>query len=75
MTIIEIVLTKEPTAEQKKSVGYHAPLALKAEDFLAKEKWEKGEAERKERGEHRQERRENRGEGRRDDRERDTRGG
>ena len=41
LTIIEVVLTKEPTADQKKAPGYHAPFAGKTEDFLTKEKWEK----------------------------------
>jgi len=49
LTIIEVTLTKEPTAEQKKHPGYHAPLNIKS-DFLTKESWERGE---KERAEHR----------------------
>lgn len=36
LTIIEVTLTKEPTAEQKKSPGYQAPLELKNEDYLTK---------------------------------------
>ena len=41
LTVLEVILTKEPTAEQLKHPGYHAPLAIKA-DFLNKESWEKG---------------------------------
>lgn len=41
LTIIEVTLTKEPTAEQKKLVGYQAPLELKSEEFLTKESWQK----------------------------------
>jgi ribosomal 50S subunit-recycling heat shock protein len=41
LTIIEVVLTKEPTAEQKKSAGYQAPVEGKQEDYLTKEKWAK----------------------------------
>ncbi len=41
LTIIEVTLTKEPTADQKKAPGYQAPIQGKAEDFLTKEKWEK----------------------------------
>jgi hypothetical protein len=87
LTILEVTLTREPTAEQKKHPGYHAPLALKG-DFLTKESWERGEKERAERrteggeergnGERRERRynrdnRENHDRPRRDDR--DERGG
>lgn len=63
MTILEVTLTKAPTAEEKKHPGYHVPLAEKF-NFLTKESWEKGEQERAERrnqgpeGEERRERRE-----------------
>ena len=56
LTVIEVTLTKSPTADEKKHPGYHVPLAIKS-DFLTKESWEKGEKERAER-------RETRGEGR-----------
>ena len=63
LTILEVTLTKAPTAEQKKQPGYHAPLDIKS-DFLTKESWERGEKEREERrgtrGEERGERRERR---------------
>lgn len=36
LTIIEITLTKEPTAEQKKAPGYQEPFKGKEEDFLTK---------------------------------------
>ena len=89
LTILEVTLTKTPTAEEKKHVGYHAPLDIKG-GFLTKESWEQGEKERAEGREKRQndrgDRRENRGgRDREDDRrprrdrdnrdERDTRGG
>jgi hypothetical protein len=83
LTILEVTLTRDPTAEQKKHAGYHAPLAIKS-DFLTKESWERGEkerAERRERGDgergERRERREDRQDRpRRDDREdREDRGG
>lgn len=35
LTILEVTLTKTPTPEQKKLVGYHAPLNIKA-DYLTK---------------------------------------
>ena len=47
-TILEVTLTKTPTADQKAQPGYHAPLSIKA-DFLTKESWERGEKEREER--------------------------
>jgi hypothetical protein len=49
LTIIEITLTLNPTDDQKKAVGYQAPIVAREEDLLTKEKWEKQEAERKER--------------------------
>lgn len=58
LTILEVTLTKEPTADQRKHPGYHAPLNIKS-DFLTKESWERGEkerAERRERGDDRRER-------------------
>lgn len=41
LTILEVTLTKNPTPEQLKHPGYHAPLKVKA-DFLTKESWERG---------------------------------
>ena len=41
LTVIEVTLTKEPTADQRKNPGYQEPLTIKA-DFLTKESWEKG---------------------------------
>ena len=64
LTILEVTLTKKPTAEQLKHPGYHAPLNIKA-DFLTKESWEKDEKERAERRERRSRSREDRGETRR----------
>lgn len=63
LTILEVTLTKEPTAEQKKLPGYHAPLNIKS-DFLTKETWEQGEKQRDERrkDDHGEERRGGRGE-------------
>lgn len=48
LTILEVTLTREPTADQKKHPGYHAPLNIKS-DFLTKETWEQGEKQRNER--------------------------
>lgn len=58
LTILEVTLTREPTAEQKKQPGYHAPLNIKS-DFLTKETWEQGEKQRDERrnGDHDDDRR------------------
>ena len=73
LTILEVTLTKKPTAEQHKHAGYHAPLKIKA-DFLTKETWEKDEKERAERRERRDSRSgEGRGETRRRGRARDRR--
>lgn len=66
LTILEVTLTKEPTADQRKHPGYHAPLNIKS-DFLTKESWERGEKERAERRERGDDRRE-RGEGPRGER-------
>jgi hypothetical protein len=41
LTIIEITLTKDPSADQKKAVGYQAPITANNDEFLTKEKWEK----------------------------------
>lgn len=75
LTVLEVTLTKEPTAAQKGHPGYHAPLNIKSE-YLTKESWERGEkerAERREKGE-RREPREPRGERRdRDEPRRDNR--
>ena len=72
LTIIEVTLTKEPTAEQKKLPGYQTPIESKEADYLTKEKWQEQEAERKERnekrGENRGERKERAERGDRDDR-------
>lgn len=67
LTILEVTLTRDPTAEQKKHPGYHAPLNIKG-DFLTKESWERGEKERAERREKGDDRRPERRE-RREDRE------
>jgi hypothetical protein len=56
LTIVEVTLTKEPTAAEKKEPGYRAPLNLDDSEFLTKEKWEKQEEERKEQGENRKNR-------------------
>ena len=48
MTVLEVTLTKAPTAEEKKEPGYHQPLTIKG-DFLTKATWEQGEKEREER--------------------------
>ena len=53
LTIIEVTLTKEPTAEQKNLPGYQKPTESKEADYLTKEKWQEQEAERKERNEKR----------------------
>lgn len=53
LTVAEITLTKKPTEEQKKSVGYQAPLKNVEGEFLTKESWEKGEQERAEKREER----------------------
>jgi len=37
-----VTLTREPTSEQKKHPGYHAPLSIKS-DFLTVESWQRGE--------------------------------
>ena len=73
LTVLEVTLTLEPTADQKKHPGYHTPLTIKG-DFLTKDSWaerEKQRGERREGGE-REERREGdnrRGGDRRDNRE------
>ena len=43
LTIIEITLTKTPTAEQKKSPGYEPPIKTDQADLLTKEKWQERE--------------------------------
>ena len=60
LTVLEVTLTKTPTAEERKHPGYHAPLDIKS-DFLTKESWEKGEKQRAERRERRGRDREDRG--------------
>ncbi len=42
LTVIEVVLTRNPTEEQKKSTGYQAPLKDVSGEFLNKESWERG---------------------------------
>lgn len=81
LTVAEVTLTKKPTEEQKKAVGYQAPLKGVEGEFLTKESWEQGEKERAERREQREARRGERPErgerqerGERGDRN-DTRGG
>ena len=56
LTVVEVVLTRTPTEEQKKAAGYQAPLKSEGE-FLTKESWERGEKERAERREQREARR------------------
>lgn len=79
LTLIEITLTKEPTAAHKAEPGYQPPVKVDEAELLTPEKWEEDKKrraerrERRERDEHddrRPERRERReGEGdRRDDR-------
>ena len=58
LTIIEVTLTKEPTAEQKKMPGYQTPTESKEAEYLTKEKWAEQEAERKDRADKRGEREE-----------------
>lgn len=48
LTILEVTLTLEPTQEQTKHAGYHAPLNIKS-DFLTKDTWAQNEKERAER--------------------------
>lgn len=64
LTIVEITLTKTPTADEKKAPGYHVP--LKEGNFLTKESWEAGEKERAEKRVERGDRTETRGEKRED---------
>lgn len=40
LTIIEVTLTKNPSAEDKKQPGYQAPIDASEADYLTKEKWE-----------------------------------
>lgn len=56
LTVVEVVLTRTPTEEQKKAAGYQAPLKSEGE-FLTKESWERGEKERAEKREQRDARR------------------
>ncbi len=39
LTLIEITLTLEPTAEQKKQPGYQQPIKADGAEFLTKESW------------------------------------
>ena len=48
LTILEVTLTRAPSAAETKHPGYHAPLKVKG-DFLTKETWERQEKERAER--------------------------
>lgn len=76
LTVIEITLTKEPTAEQRKEPGYQAPLKLDEKDLLTREKWEAEQKEREQRREDRKAQREERGqrgERREDNRDREER--
>lgn len=36
LTIVEVTLTRAPTAEEKKSTGYHVPLTAEGNQFLTK---------------------------------------
>ncbi len=56
LTVVEVVLTRNPTEEQRKAPGYQAPLKNVEGEFLNKESWERGEKERAERRETRGER-------------------
>lgn len=60
LTVIEITLTKEPTAEQKKEAGYQAPLKLDEKDLLTKEKWALEQKEREQKREDRKAERDDR---------------
>lgn len=85
LTVVEVVLTRKPTEEQRKAAGYQAPLKNIEGEFLTKESWAIGEKERAERRENRPERgerreergdrREERGERRERDDRGETRGG
>ena len=68
LTVAEITLTKKPTEEQKKSVGYQTPLKNVEGEFLTKESWERGEKERAEKREERVARRGDRTENRTENR-------
>jgi hypothetical protein len=83
LTVLEVTLTKAPTADEKKEPGYHQPLTTKGE-YLTKATWEQGEKEREERrnrggeerGDRRGERRDRDREGDREPRrDREDRGG
>jgi hypothetical protein len=74
LTVIEVVLTRKPTEEQRKAPGYQAPLKNVEGEFLTKESWARGEKERAERRESRPERTERPERREREDRG-DTRGG
>ena len=41
LTVIEVVLTRKPTEEQRKAPGYQAPLKNVEGEFLTKESWAK----------------------------------
>lgn len=66
LTVVEITLTKKPTAEEKKVPGYQAPLKDIEGEFLTKETWAQGEKEREEKREERDARRNERNEQRGD---------
>jgi len=57
LTVVEVVLTRTPTEEQKNAPGYQAPFKNVEGEFLNKESWERGEKERAERREQRGDRR------------------
>lgn len=60
ITIIEITLTKEPTAEQKKAPGYQSPIKTDTGDFLTKEKWQEREKEMSDKRQNREDRKKER---------------
>ena len=66
LTVIEITLTKEPTAAEKAEKGYQAPIKTDEKELLTKETWTEDQKKREERRDQRQkergERNENRGE-------------
>jgi hypothetical protein len=80
LTVVEVTLTRKPTAEQTKAAGYQAPLKNVEVEYLNKESWKKGEEERAEKREARQANRPQRERGERPEREErgdrtETRGG
>ena len=46
LTVVEITLTLEPTADQKKAPGYQGPIKESEGEFLTKTTWQERESER-----------------------------